>query len=103
MDMRLVKPAGTIRYTIDDAWFIVKGPNVRDHKFGQYKGHCQTIMASGYYAGPDFSEGDEYIEKCAKGIGSTGNLYVWRRVGTSHHIEKLVRDVSSLFCSLTAA
>ena len=103
LDMRLVKPAGTIRYTIDDAWFIVKGPNVRDYKFDQYRGHCRTVIASGFYSGPGFSEGDKYIEKCAKGTGSTGNLYVWRKVGTSHHLERIVQDVSNLFGSLAAA
>lgn len=99
LDMRFIKPAGTIRYTINDAWFIVKGPNVRDNKFGQYRGHCQAVLTSGFYSGSEFSEGDEYIDKCAKGTGSTGNLYVWRRVGTSHHLEKVVQDVSSLFGS----
>ena len=35
------------------------------------------------------------------GAGSvgTGNLTTWRRVGTNHHIEKVVQDVSSLFAS----
>src|SRR5207245_6955162 len=63
-DMRLLKPSGTIRYAIDDAWLIVKGPNVRDYGFGQYRNHCKTVANSGYYFGPTFSMGDKYISDC---------------------------------------
>lgn len=95
VDMRLVKPSASIRYAIDDGWLIIKGPNVRDNGFGQYQGLCRTIVSSPLYAGAGFSSGDQYISECARG-GSTGNLTTWRTVGTSHHLEKVVRDVSSL-------
>jgi len=98
LDMRLVKPSASIRYTTDDAWLIVKGPNVRDNRFDQYRGHCQKVINSGSYMGPSFSQGDKYIDACAAG-GKTGNLTTWRNVGTNHHVEKVVRDVSSLFGS----
>jgi hypothetical protein len=100
LDMRKVKPAATIRYTTDDAWLIVKGPNVRDHKFGQYQEHCKTVMESRHYSGSEFSEGDKYIANCAVGTARTGNLSTWRMVGTNHHLEKVVRDISSFFDSL---
>jgi hypothetical protein len=99
VDMRLVKPTGTIRYTVDDAWFIVKGPNVRDYGYGQYRNHCKTVIGSGEYAGKAFSAGDRYIWDCARGAASTGNLTTWRRVGTSHHLEKVGQDLSNLFGS----
>src|SRR5262249_6234751 len=51
MDMRFLKPSATIRYTIDDAWFIVKGPNVRDHGYRQYVDHCKTVISSSHYMG----------------------------------------------------
>lgn len=97
LDMRLVKPSASIRYTTDDAWLIVKGTNVRDNGFAQFRRHCQTVLGSGIFMGPGFSQGDKYIKECAAGTGKTGNLTVWRNVGTNHHIEKVVRDVSSLF------
>ncbi len=99
VDMRKVKPSASIRYAIDDAWFVVKGPNVRDHKFGQYKGHCRTVMDSQGYCGDSFSKGDEYIKGCAGGTETTGNLTTWRWVGTNHHLEKVVRDVASFYGS----
>lgn len=98
-DMRLLKPSATIRYTADDSWLIVKGTNVRDNGFGQYRDLCRTVVDSQHYAGSDFSWGDEYIENCAAGSESTGNLTTWRGVGTNRHIEKVVFDVASYFDS----
>jgi len=99
LDMRLVKPSATIRYTIDNAWFIVKGENVRDYKFGQYRDLSNMILNSSDYRNPDFSWGDEYIEKCGNGSGKTGNLPMWRQVGTNHHIETVTQDISNFYAS----
>jgi hypothetical protein len=96
IDWRHVKPYASVRYTIDDRWLIVKGPNVRDHGFGQYRELCRAVVKSGYYSGQTFSSGDEYIHECALGSASTGTLTTWRWVGTNHHLEKVVRDVASL-------
>ena len=101
LDMRLIKPSASIRYTINDEWFIIKGPNVRDNGFEQYRGHCQRLMASPYYFSSKFSEGDLYISECANGTGSTGNLPTWRWVGTNHHLEKVILDISSFSASLS--
>lgn len=95
LDMRLLKPSATIRYTTPSAWFIVKGPNVRDNQFEQYRNHCRTVMRSPVYAGTTFSAGDKYISDCARGNASTGNLTTWRRVGTNHHLELVARAVAS--------
>lgn len=97
VDMRLVKPSATIRYTIDDKWFIVKGPNVRDHGFEQYRSHCRTVTKSPYFRGSGFSMGDAYIQNCSLGKEKTGNLPTWRKVGTNQHLEKVVQDIANLF------
>lgn len=97
LDMRIVKPAASIRYTVDNAWYIIKGPNVRDHGFVQYRRLCRDLVSSRFFASRGFSAGDAYIEGCANGIKSTGNLTTWRWVGTNHHIEKVAVDVASLF------
>jgi hypothetical protein len=102
VDMRLVKPSATIRYTIDDGWLIVKGPNVRDNGYDQFRLHSRTVLNSKNFMGSSFSQGDKFIEACAAGSVGTGNLTTWRKVGTSHHIEKVVRDISRLFGSSNA-
>jgi hypothetical protein len=101
IDPRIANPSATIRYTIDDSWYIIKGKNVRDKKFGykQYRNLCKQVLASGYYCGSDFSWGDNYIQECASGTGKTGNLSTWRQVGTNHHIAKVVWDIASFYAS----
>ena len=98
LDMRKVKPSATIRYTVDNHWYIVKGKNVRDYGFEQYHELSKKVFASRYYCGSTFSWGDDYIQKCANEHGKTGSLMTWRQVGTNHHIEKVTRDIAS-FCA----
>jgi hypothetical protein len=95
LDMRLVKPSASIRYAIDGAWIIVKGPNVRDNGYGQYKGHCNTVVNAPGYLGPAFSVGSDYVKKCGAGTAKTGNLTTWRWVGTNHHLAKVVYDLAT--------
>jgi hypothetical protein len=95
-DMRLLKPSANVRYTTRNAWALVKGRNVRDHGFAQYRDQCKKLIDSGHFAGAGYSAGDRYIEDCAKHGGSTGNMSTWRWVGTNHHLTRVVRDLSSL-------
>ena len=96
-DMRILKPAATVRYTIDDGWLIAKGSNVRDNGFAQYADHCSIVANHDNFLGVGFSAGGDYIKRCGLGIVSTGNLTTWRWVGTNHHITKVVSDVASYF------
>ena len=95
MDMRIIKPAASLRYTIDDNWIVVKGKNVRDYKFKQYIEICQSVVNSGHFGGSNYSLGDEFIFDCSKGNKSTGNLTTWRWVGINHHMTKVVNDLSN--------
>jgi len=102
LDWRVVKPSATIRYTIDDHWYIVKGDNVRDEKYGKFKQYrklSRIVLDSRYYCDSTFSWGDNYIQECADGTGKTGHLPMWRQVGTNHHIEKVTQDIASFYAS----
>lgn len=99
LDMRLVKPSATIRYTVEDGWYIMKGKNVRDHKFGQYRELSSSVVNSRHYYGSTFSWGDGYILDCSDGSGKTGNLTMWRQVGTNHHIAAVTRDIANFYAS----
>ncbi len=99
LDWRIVKPSATIRYTIDDRWYIVKGDNIRDYGYQQYHELSQNVLTSRYYYGPTFSWGDDYIEACANKNAKTGNPTKWIQVGTSHHIVKVTRDIASFYAS----
>ena len=100
LDMRIVEPAATIRYTLEDSWCIVKGKNVRDHGFSQYRELSKQLSKTRHYCGATFSYGDDYIQKCADGTGNTGNLTTLRQVGTNHHIKKTTQDIASFYASL---
>lgn len=99
-DMRFLTPSATIRYTTQDFWLIVKGTNVRKNGYKQFRDLCQIVTKSPHYSGEDFSCGDNYIAECGSGQESTGNLTTWRWVGTNHHIEKVVDDISNFYDSL---
>jgi hypothetical protein len=97
IDMRIVKPAATIRYTIEDEWLIIKGENVREYGFKQYHDLSRNLSTSKYYSGSTFSFGDEYIQLCADKKVKTGSLTTWREIGTNHHITMLTKDIASFY------
>jgi hypothetical protein len=102
LDWRVVKPSATIRYTVDDGWYIVKGENVRDEKYGkckQYRGLSKKVVNSQYYCDSEFSWGDNFVQECASGSGKTGNPTKWIQVGTNHHIVKVTQDIASFYAS----
>ncbi len=99
LDWRVVKPSATIRYTIDDHWYIVKGDNIRDYGHEQYHNLSQNVLASRYYYGPTYSWGDGYIQTCTNKNAKTGNLTKWIQVGTNHHIVKVTQDIASFHAS----
>ena len=99
MDMRVVKPNATIKFTIDNGWYIAKGNNVRDYGYEQYHDLSKQILTSRYYRDSPVSWGKEYIRECANRSATTGNLTKWVQVGTNHHIEKVIRDIASFYVS----
>jgi len=99
MDMRLLRPNATIKFTTDDGWYIVKGNNVKDYGYEQFHGLSEQVLGSRHYRDSAFSWGKEYIRKCANRSAKRGNLTKWVQVGTNHHIEKVTRDIASFYAS----
>jgi Beta protein len=95
-DPRLVKPSATIRYSTRDNWIIIKGLNVREHGFEQYRSLSATLIECDEYSGETFSWADKAILDCSKGLGGHGNLSSWRRVASSRQLY-LVSDQLSSF------
>lgn len=100
LDMRVVKPSATIRYTIDDHWYIVKGKNIRDYGREQYRQLSKQVMDSRYFCGSAFSWGDSYIHKWGTGKRNKTSLTMWRQVGTNHHIETVTQDIANFYASV---
>lgn len=95
IDMRLVKPAASVRYASHDIWLVAKGSNVRDNGFEQFRVLCKELAESKFYLGREFSKGSEHIYDCAFAGASTGNLTTWRWVGTNHHMTKVLDDLAT--------
>ena len=85
IDPRTMRPSATIRYTADDIWVIVKGRWVTRYGYEQFNAGSATLMTLPEWEGQTHCAGCQFIHACAAG-GSTGNLTVWRRVGTVHHL-----------------
>jgi hypothetical protein len=87
-----------LRYTTPDSWLIWKGSNVFTHPEGydQFYAICDDIIARPEYRGAAFSQGDTEIQQKAANHDSPGNAETWRRIGTSHHLETVLDQISNL-------
>jgi hypothetical protein len=85
-DWRKFKLSGSIRYTLEKDWLIVKGGSIEKHEFKQFHKLANQLSNRTDFYGADFSWGDKYIAKCATKQVTSGNLTTWRKIGTNHHI-----------------
>jgi hypothetical protein len=95
VDPRIMRPSASVRYTTDESWIVLKGKNLRDHGYSQFHELCRKLTARSEYCGIEFSWGDEYISECANEREGTGNLTTWRKVGTSHDLAFVVRQLAN--------
>ena len=58
--------------------------------------HCAYIVSSNLFKGVTFSEGDDYIAKCASKAAGPSNQPRWKQVGISHHIMHVLEDLAKL-------
>ena len=94
-----MRPSASVRYTANEYWLVLKGRNLRDHGYEQFHDVCRELIEKLEYSGRSFSWGDGYIDDCANEIAGTGNLTTWRKVGTSHHLAFVLRQISTAFGS----
>lgn len=96
LDPRIMRASASIRYTTEDKWLIVKGRGVRMAGYDQFRQLCRALVAREEYDRPEFSAGDRFISECASGEGGVGNLTTWRRVGTNHHVKRVLHQIANL-------
>jgi hypothetical protein len=92
---RFLRVFSQIRYSSADAWLIARGLELRPNGNAHVVQIAQQLLALPEYAGASFSRGDRWIEDCASGSTNPGNPEVWRRVGTNHHLEQVVSQIST--------
>ena len=99
VDYRVMRPSASVRYAADGSWLVLKGRNLRDHGYEQFHDVCRELIGMTEYSGRRFSWGDKYIDDCANERVGTWNLTTWRKVGTSHHLAFVLRELANAFGS----
>lgn len=95
VDPRIMRPSASVRYTAESYWLVPKARNLKDHGYDQFHDVCRDLVERDEYSGRRFSWGDGYIDDCANDRVGCGNLTTWRKVGTSHHLNFVLRQVAS--------
>ena len=95
-DMRFMRGAPNIRYTVDDAWVVARARAAKNGSNQAYPNLCGLVTSCGSYLGSCFSAGSEYIANCQTGDAKRGNATTWKWVATNHHIAKVLDDLAKL-------
>lgn len=98
LDMRQINPAGKIVYASNDVWYVAKGTAFRGNE-SQMTKHCKSIVDSVHWCGSNYSHGDKRINDTVLGTEGTGNLSTWKQAGVSHHLAKVVEQLSMFHAS----
>lgn len=95
-----MQPSFNIRYTLESNYLVYKGKTLKKGglKLDNVKKCCIDLVNSQHFLKKSFSWGDSVIQEISDGTkGSGGNLTTWRAIGTNHHIEYIVKQLSNLF------
>lgn len=85
----------SIRYTTDKAFLLIRGRNLNKYGYEQFHELCAILVSEPDYKGPEFSYGDDYIDKCSRKEVGNGNLTTWRHVGVNHHITLVATQLTN--------
>lgn len=96
LDFRIIDMVANIRYTAEREWVIFRGAGVKANGYEQYRSLCRLVIDHPHWRGPGYSWGDRYIAECAAGTEGTGNMTTWRKVATSHHLQTVNEQISTL-------
>jgi hypothetical protein len=100
-------PTTSIKYTLDEDWFIMKGQR---QKFDKYLASAALLVADNErFYGENFSSGDEYIAEKAKhfpiymkeknkgvDIKGTGSTETWLVACINHHVTLVATQIANL-------
>lgn len=90
-----------IRYTIDNAFYIVRGHSVRgDGGYAQSQVLSRIVVASPHFMA-GFSWGDDKILECSRGE-IVGNSTNWISYDTNHHVSTVVAEIREFTAQLEA-
>jgi hypothetical protein len=88
-------PSPSLRYTIADRWLILKGRRNDPRGNEQFYEVCEHIARHMEFAGAALGRADERIAN-ARAHGKPGNATIWREIATTHHLDFVVRRITTL-------
>jgi hypothetical protein len=87
-------PSPNLRYSTESDYLIYKARHPR-HGYDQFNALCAQLVSRPEYRGEDFSAGDGYIGRCARGTDGPGNAAKWLEAGTSHHLAVVTTQLAT--------
>lgn len=98
-DPRTMQGSAAIRYTVNENWLLIKGEGTRRAPPSKQFPDLATRLVFGrfreHYAGQHCA-GCGFMRDAADGADGFGSLEAWRRLGTIHHIETVMRGLAAL-------
>lgn len=97
IDPRFIKMSANLRYTRPDVWLAFRGRNVRTAGYEQFHDLCAALVSrKADFDGRGHCWADTFIDDCAQRKQGPGNATTWRKVGTNHHVTRVVGDLQNL-------
>jgi len=90
-------PTASIRYTLEDSWFFIKGARINNPTYGgskQWLINASVLCGLPEFRGPSFSSGDEFIFRKGNGETRPGKPTTWRQAAVSHHIAQVLEQIA---------
>ncbi|GAA0216694.1 hypothetical protein GCM10010492_13170 [Saccharothrix mutabilis subsp. mutabilis] len=88
-------PAPQLRYTVSDSWLVLKGKRSDPRGNEQFYEVCEKIASHPQFAGAALGAADARIAD-PRSFGGPGNGATWREMGTTHHLDFVVRRLTTL-------
>jgi Beta protein len=99
-DPRTMQVAAAARYTLPDAWLLIKGESTRRTPAAEQFPTLATKLVYGqlqnFFAGREHCAGCSSMKRAADGESGLGSAESWRRMGTTHHIQRVLDDLADL-------
>jgi hypothetical protein len=85
-----------VRYTAERRFLFARGTELGLGNYRQYQRLCEDLIAQREFRGAGASWGEEQIADCARGLILPKAPLEWRAIGTSQHLEFVVRQLAVL-------
>lgn len=99
-DPRIMQVSASIRYTLPERWLLIKGESTRLTPPSMQFPRLATQLVYGHlqrhFAGAEHCAGCTAMKAAADGESGLGSAEVWRRLGTIHHITRVMQDLAVL-------